>query len=383
MHEQAEVRVILLLYECLSPIDGDGSSICGSGCWPAALCVVAGWTSIISLASSLGAPHTRTSTQPPTTPPPPARLVVVLERRVYVHALPTLAHLRTIEVAPNPRGLAALAPCEEPCLLALPSSDSSGALRVYDLLREGGAVLAEVEAHRAPLAALAWNSDGSLLASASSKGTVIRAYRMPGAAKAFTFRRGTYPAVIHSLTFSPAGVSPPLLAAASSHGTVHVFRLEELGRWVGGAAMPHGWRSPRRLARAAACHINGAAPQEHASTPGVQLGFAHCGPSFRLQHAGTLRPSPPLRPWACCQRAQSSSSLTWCVCRAAAGGWRRDAGTAWLSMPGRLTHMRSGCWPGVLPKAAWKAWGQCCHDWRHLAPCAPILPSTQHARPNF
>ena len=123
---------------------------------------------------------------------------------------------------------------------------------------------------------MAWNHDGSLLASASQKGTVLRVHRLPQASKAFTFRcvpqlpmmawqarqhqlarsrgqqaarrgaavsacagrgvtpdvcacygrRGTYPAPIHSLAFSPASVQPPLLCAASGHGTVHLFRLE-------------------------------------------------------------------------------------------------------------------------------------------------------------
>lgn len=49
---------------------------------------------------------------------------------------------------------------------------------------------------------------------------------MPHAVKAFSFRRGTYPAAIHCLTFSPEGYDPPLLAAASGHGSIHVFRLE-------------------------------------------------------------------------------------------------------------------------------------------------------------
>ena len=38
---------------------------------------------------------------------------------------------------------------------------------------------------------MAWNADGSLLASASQKGTVLRVHRLPQAAKAFTFRRAS------------------------------------------------------------------------------------------------------------------------------------------------------------------------------------------------
>ncbi len=39
---------------------------------------------------------------------------------------------------------------------------------------------------------MAWNHEGSLLASASQKGTVLRVHRLPQAAKAFTFRRAPF-----------------------------------------------------------------------------------------------------------------------------------------------------------------------------------------------
>eukprot|EP00879_Flechtneria_rotunda_P019555 GHRR01020542.1.p2 GENE.GHRR01020542.1~~GHRR01020542.1.p2 ORF type:complete len:113 (+),score=37.08 GHRR01020542.1:103-441(+) len=67
-------------------------------------------------------------------------------------------------------------------------------------------------------------------------GTVIRVFAMPHAAKVFTFRRGTYPAAVHSLAFSPEGYDPPLLAAASSHGTIHLFMLEPPTRSAAAAA---------------------------------------------------------------------------------------------------------------------------------------------------
>ncbi|KAK9834076.1 hypothetical protein WJX81_008372 [Elliptochloris bilobata] len=157
------------------------------------------------------------------------RLVVVLERRVYVHALESLELLETLDTAPNAKGVCALTVCAKPCLLALPSSAASGKLRIHDLLAGGGgSVLSELAAHNLNVVALAWNHDGTLLASASAKGTVLRVHRMPAAAKqTYSFRRGTRPAAIHSLAFSPASVRPALLCAASGRGTVHLYRLEE------------------------------------------------------------------------------------------------------------------------------------------------------------
>lgn len=162
------------------------------------------------------------------------RLVAVLERRTNVYNLQSLAHLRTLEAAPNPKGLAALTPCSEPgdpCLLALPSSATAGSLQVYDLAEDGGNAICEIAAHKAPLAAITWSQDGALLATASTTGTVVRVHAIqPGASRLFSFRRGSTSAVIHCLAFSPPGTEPRLLAAASSHGTVHLFRLEAAER---------------------------------------------------------------------------------------------------------------------------------------------------------
>ena len=70
--------------------------------------------------------------------------MAVLDGWAHVHALQTLAQLRILETPPNPKGLAALTPCSEPCFLALPASATSGVLRVYDLLVDGGHVVCEV-----------------------------------------------------------------------------------------------------------------------------------------------------------------------------------------------------------------------------------------------
>ncbi|KAK9803652.1 hypothetical protein WJX72_008472 [[Myrmecia] bisecta] len=161
------------------------------------------------------------------------RLVAVLEKRTYVHALETLELLQTLETVPNPKGRCALTLCSDPCLLALPSSTTTGSLRVYDTLVDGGNVICEINAHKTPAAVLAWNAEGTLLASASQKGTILRVHRLPQANKAWSFRRGSTSAAIHSLAFSPPGVQPPLLCAASGHGTVHLFRLEEPDRHPG------------------------------------------------------------------------------------------------------------------------------------------------------
>ena len=83
-------------------------------------------------------------------------------------------------------------------------------------------VVNAIQAHKAPISFLSINSTGTLLATASEKGTVIRVWSIPGAEKLYQFRRGTREAVIYSMNFNQVST---LLAVSSAHDTVHIFKL--------------------------------------------------------------------------------------------------------------------------------------------------------------
>ena len=79
-----------------------------------------------------------------------------------------------------------------------------------------------IQAHKAPISFLSINSAGTILATASDKGTVIRVWSIPGAEKLYQFRRGTREARIYSMNFNLVST---LLAVSSAHDTVHIFKL--------------------------------------------------------------------------------------------------------------------------------------------------------------
>jgi autophagy-related protein 18 len=79
-----------------------------------------------------------------------------------------------------------------------------------------------IEAHNSPLSCIALNSDGTLLATASEKGTIIRVFSIPDAQKLYQFRRGSMPARIFSMSFNSTST---LLSVSSATETVHIFRL--------------------------------------------------------------------------------------------------------------------------------------------------------------
>lgn len=83
-----------------------------------------------------------------------------------------------------------------------------------------------IEAHRSPLACITLNSEGTLLATASDKGTIIRVFSVPGGRKLYQFRRGTMPSRIYSMSFNTTST---LLCVSSSTDTIHLFKLNQQG----------------------------------------------------------------------------------------------------------------------------------------------------------
>eukprot|EP00755_Sulcionema_specki_P036547 Sspe_Gene.107152::Locus_85235_Transcript_1_1_Confidence_1.000_Length_1145::g.107152::m.107152 len=119
----------------------------------------------------------------------------------------------------NPLGIFAL--CSAKCVLACPSLEK-GSVRIEHPTDDQGHF---ISAHNSSLAMIALNADGTLLATASEKGTIIRVFSTaPGGKLVKELRRGTERALIYSICFSP---DSRFLVTCSSQGTVHVFSLAD------------------------------------------------------------------------------------------------------------------------------------------------------------
>ncbi|KAL9268666.1 Autophagy-related protein [Drosera capensis] len=151
------------------------------------------------------------------------RLVVILQDQTFIYDLNSLAILRTIDTVPNPRGVCAFSHHLDGSFLALPASTTKGSALVYNVMKLHSHC--EIHAHQSPLAAMALSSGGAYLATASEQGTKIRVHLVLDGTKCCSFRRGTYPSTIFSLSFGPSIQLPDLLGATSSSGSLHVFLL--------------------------------------------------------------------------------------------------------------------------------------------------------------
>ena len=116
---------------------------------------------------------------------------------------------------------------------------TSGEVLVFDAMKLEAVNV--VEAHRSPLSCIALNSEGTLLATASDKGTIVRVFSIPRAEKLYQFRRGSIPSSIYSMSFN---LNSTLLCVSSATETVHIFRLGAQSEEADGA---HARGRPRSV----------------------------------------------------------------------------------------------------------------------------------------
>lgn len=168
-----------------------------------------------------------------------ARLVVCLEESLYIHNIRDMKVLHTIrDTPPNPLGLCVLSACNENNFLAYPGSSSIGEVQIFDAFNLCSKNM--IPAHDNPLAAMAFDSTGAKIATASEKGTVIRVFNVLDKTKLYEFRRGVKRCVrIYSLCFSE---DSNFLSASSNTETVHIFRLDDL-KEVRPTEEPQSWAS--------------------------------------------------------------------------------------------------------------------------------------------
>lgn len=155
------------------------------------------------------------------------RLVVALEYKLHIFDISTMKVLQAIETTSNPKGLIGLSMNEELSYVAYPFSSDAGTGDVIVIDAINLHKVSVIKAHKAALSYLVFSNDGTRLATASSKGTVIRVFDIPESRLVYALRRGSVPAQIYSLSFNHTAT---LLCVSSDKGTIHIFKLSTESR---------------------------------------------------------------------------------------------------------------------------------------------------------
>ncbi|CAD6187747.1 unnamed protein product [Caenorhabditis auriculariae] len=158
----------------------------------------------------------------------PNRLIIVQDKKIHFFMFPDgNKPIRFEDTRFNPHGLAAVSIDElTGQQLAFPGF-KIGSVRIMNLnsLNEFETLApTTINAHLTEIAQIAMNNQGTLLATGSTKGTVIRVFETRTQRLLVELRRGNVQASLHCLSFSPCST---FLAASSDKGTIHVFRIRD------------------------------------------------------------------------------------------------------------------------------------------------------------
>ena len=149
------------------------------------------------------------------------RIVVVTLVEVYVYTLdraPSL--LLCYSTCVNPAGLTEL--CTTTSLLVFPGVDK-GQVSLVNIAEDASTQMRMIPAHTGSLAVLSLNMQGTMLATASDKGTLIRIFDTHTCLLLYELRRGTNKARVSCIAFNRVS---NLLCVTSDTKTLHIFSLD-------------------------------------------------------------------------------------------------------------------------------------------------------------
>lgn len=154
------------------------------------------------------------------------RLIVVLRNQIYGFSFPNNPVQNfIIDTRDNPKGICEVCPSIECSLLVFPGY-KCGSVQLVDLSvteRCQSSAPTTIQAHQTEIAAMAINQQGSFVATASRKGTLIRVFEVSSRQLTNELRRGADVALLYCINFSNDSA---YVVASSDKGTVHIFAIK-------------------------------------------------------------------------------------------------------------------------------------------------------------
>ena len=152
------------------------------------------------------------------------KIFIIGDIEIRVFTFGNFQNIDTINTYQNKNGIIGISLNPQINIIAYPSIDVGHIIvKNYDEKNNNEFKNIDINAHQSEITALGMNEDGSLVASASEKGTIIRIFQTKDGQLIQELRRGTEAAEIYSLAFDMKSL---YLACSSNKGTIHIFNVK-------------------------------------------------------------------------------------------------------------------------------------------------------------
>ena len=161
-------------------------------------------------------------------------IIGVLIDKIYIINIVTLETIDVFETYINPQGIFSISNISNELYIAFPYAKSKGKVQVenyfitFDENKKNEQKI--INAHESSIAYISMNKEGTILATASDKGTLIRVFLLSKYDHPITvLKRGTKNAKINCLVFD---LNNEIIGCTSDAGTTHVFNISEINKLI-------------------------------------------------------------------------------------------------------------------------------------------------------
>ena len=161
-------------------------------------------------------------------------IIGVLQEKIYILNIATLETIDILETFNNPNGIFSASNINNELTIAFPSIKMKGKVQIENYLIDIDDTKKNenkiINAHESQIAYLSINNEGTILATASDKGTLIRIFLISkGDPPIATLRRGAKNARINCLVFD---IQSEIIGCTSDSGTTHLFNITDINKLI-------------------------------------------------------------------------------------------------------------------------------------------------------
>ena len=151
------------------------------------------------------------------------KLFIVTENNINVFTLGSYEKIDTIKTCQNKNGIFGICLDSKVNIISYPTDIGKITIKNYDIKSGDNYKIKEIKAHQSEIVSLVINFEGTLIASASKQGTIIRIFQINDGALIQELRRGSKSSDIYNLVFD---FKSQYIACSSSKGTIHIFNVK-------------------------------------------------------------------------------------------------------------------------------------------------------------